>query len=139
MVAHDRYLAEDAAELVVVDYDPSSRSLILVGRRDRASSTIARSRTGTPTPRWRLPTSSCDETFRFPRFTCTPVECFAVVADWDVSAGRLTAWANFQGPFTLHGVAAAALGLRGDRLRLLTPPDSGGSFGIKSSVFATSC
>ncbi len=50
--------------------------------------------------------------------------------------GRLTAWANFQGPFTLHGVAAAALGLRGDRLRLLTPPDSGGSFGIKSSVLA---
>ena len=76
------------------------------------------------------------ETFRFPRFTCTPVECYAVVADWDATAGRLTAWANFQGPFTLHGVAAAALGLPGDRLRLLTPPDSGGSFGIKSSVFA---
>ena len=50
--------------------------------------------------------------------------------------GALTAWANFQGPFTLHGVAAAALGLPGDRLRLLTPPDSGGSFGIKSAVFA---
>ena len=84
----------------------------------------------------RAPTSSCGRRFTFPRFTCTPVECYAVVADWDATAGRLTAWANFQGPFTLHGVAAAALGLRGDRLRLLTPPDSGGSFGIKSSVFA---
>src|SRR6185436_15817641 len=42
----------------------------------------------------------------------------------------------FQGPFTLHGVAAAALGLRGSKLRLLTPPDSGGSFGIKASVLA---
>ena len=52
------------------------------------------------------------QTFHFPRFTCTPVECYAVVADWDATAGRLTAWANFQGPFTLHGVAAAALGLR---------------------------
>ena len=75
------------------------------------------------------------QTFHVPRFTCTPVECYAVVADWDATAGRLTAWANFQGPFTLHGVAAAALGLKGDRLRLLTPPDSGGSFGVKSSVF----
>ena len=75
------------------------------------------------------------ETFHVPRFTCLPVECYAVVADWDASAGRLTAWSNFQGPFTLHGVAAAALRLRGDRLRLITPPDSGGSFGIKSSVF----
>ncbi|HET9215049.1 MAG TPA: molybdopterin cofactor-binding domain-containing protein, partial [Gaiellaceae bacterium] len=69
-----------------------------------------------------------------PRFTCLPLECFGVVCDWDAAAGRLTAWVNFQGPFTLHGVAAAALGLRGDRLRLLTPPDSGGSFGIKAAV-----
>ena len=48
----------------------------------------------------------------------------------------LTAWANFQGPFTLHSVAAGALGLPGSKLRLITPPDSGGSFGIKSTVFA---
>jgi 2-furoyl-CoA dehydrogenase large subunit len=32
-------------------------------------------------------------------------------------------------------VAAAALGLPGSKLRLITPPDSGGSFGIKSAVF----
>src|SRR5207248_3644370 len=57
-----------------------------------------------------------------------------VIADW--RGDGLTAWANFQGPFTLHSVAAAALGLKGSKLRLITPPDSGGSFGIKSSVFA---
>ena len=58
------------------------------------------------------------------------------MADWSEAEQALTAWANFQGPFTLHGVAAAALGLRGNKLRLLTPPDSGGSFGIKSSVLS---
>ena len=105
-------------------------------RQQPTPCTTAASRTATSTARWRRPSSSCAQTFHFPRFTCTPVECYAVVADWDATAGRLTAWANFQGPFTLHGVAAAALGLKGDRLRLLTPPDSGGSFGIKSSVFA---
>ena len=42
-----------------------------------------------------------------------PSSATRVVADWDATAGRLTAWANFQGPFTLHGVAAAALGLQG--------------------------
>ena len=57
-----------------------------------------------------------------------------MVADW--RGDGLTAWANFQGPFTLHTVAAAALGLSGSKLRLITPPDSGGSFGIKASVFA---
>ena len=49
--------------------------------------------------------------FPFPRWSCTPVECYGVVADW--RGDSLTAWANFQGPFTLHSVAAAALGLKG--------------------------
>ena len=49
--------------------------------------------------------------------------------------GTLTAWSNFQGPFTLHSVAASALGLPGSRLRLITPPHSGGSFGIKATVY----
>jgi 2-furoyl-CoA dehydrogenase large subunit len=59
-----------------------------------------------------------------------------VIADWDSAAGSLTAWANFQGPFSLHSVAAAALGLAGSRLRLITPPDSGGSYGVKAAVYA---
>ena len=67
------------------------------------------------------------ERFRFPRWSCTPVECYGVVCDWDEASGTLTAWANFQGPFTLHSVAAAALGLPGSKLRLITPRDSGGS------------
>ena len=76
------------------------------------------------------------ERFRFPRWSCTPVECYGVVCDWNAAEGSLTAWANFQGPFTLHSVAAGALGLPGSKFRLITPPDSGGSFGIKSAVFA---
>ena len=43
--------------------------------------------------------------------------------------------ANFQGPFSLHPVMARALKVPGNRLRLRTPPDSGGSFGIKQGVF----
>ena len=135
VVATDRYLAEDAAELVEVDYDPLDAVLDPVAAaagavHDRSFSY------GDVDGAMAAADLVLRQTFTFPRFTCTPVECYAVVADWDATAGRLTAWANFQGPFTLHGVAAAALGLKGDRLRLLTPPDSGGSFGIKSSVFS---
>ncbi len=135
VVAADRYLAEDAAELVEVDYDPLDAVLDPVA----AAAGAVHDRTfsyGDVDGAMAAADLVLRQTFTFPRFTCTPVECYAVVADWDATAGRLTAWANFQGPFTLHGVAAAALGLKGDRLRLLTPPDSGGSFGIKSSVFA---
>jgi 2-furoyl-CoA dehydrogenase large subunit len=135
VVARDRYLAEDAAELVEVDYDPldavldpAAAAADAVHDRSFSYGDVDGAMAGAELV--------LRQTFHFPRFTCTPVECYAVVAEWEATAGRLTAWANFQGPFTLHGVAAAALGLKGDRLRLLTPPDSGGSFGIKSSVFA---
>ena len=44
---------------------------------------------------------------------------------------------ELPGPFTLHGVAAAALGLPAGKLRLVSPPDSGGSFGVKAGVFTS--
>ena len=72
------------------------------------------------------------ERFRHPRSSATPVECYGVIAHWQ--GGGVTAWANFQGPFTLHSVAAAALGIPGPKLRLLTPAESGGSFGTKAAV-----
>ena len=131
VVARDRYVAEDAAELVSVEYEPLDAVL------DPLESSAIHDRSfhyGDVDEALERADLVVRETFRVPRFTCMPVECFGVVCDWDEAAGRLTAWANFQGPFTLHGVAAAALGLRGDRLRLLTPPDSGGSFGIKAAV-----
>ena len=43
--------------------------------------------------------------------------------------------ANFQGPLAMHPVMALALGVPANRLRLKTPPDSGGSFGAKHAVF----
>jgi 2-furoyl-CoA dehydrogenase large subunit len=131
VVARDRYVAEDAAELVSVDYEPLDPLL------DPLEAPAIHDRSfhyGDVDEALERADLVVRETFRVPRFTCMPVECFGVVCDWDDAAGRLTAWANFQGPFTLHGVAAAALGLRGDRLRLLTPPDSGGSFGIKAAI-----
>jgi 2-furoyl-CoA dehydrogenase large subunit len=133
VVARDRYVAEDAAELVEVRYeplapvvDPSAADAIHERRfhYGDVDASLAEAHLVVRT------------TFRVPRFTCLPVECYGVVCDWDETGGRLTAWANFQGPFTLHGVAASALGLRGDRLRLLTPPDSGGSFGVKAAVLS---
>jgi len=132
VVARDRYIAEDALELIEVDYEPldpvmdpefgelvSDRSFSYgdVGEAFAQASVVVEGR------------------FHVPRWTCNPLETYGVVCDWDHGAGALTAWANFQGPFTLHSVAAAALGLRGSKLRLITPPHSGGSFGIKATVY----
>ena len=137
VVARDRYLAEDAAELVEVDYEPLEPVLDPVAAAAGDACVHDRSfHYGDVDEALAGADLVVRETFRFPRFTCAPVECYAVAARWSEAEQQLTAWSNFQGPFTLHGVAAAALRLRGSQLRLLTPPDSGGSFGIKSAVFA---
>ena len=133
VVAADRYVAEDALALIEVDYEPLPAAV------EPADGQVVSDRSfvyGDPDAAFADAHLVVQERFRFGRWTCAPLECYVVVADWDAARGALTAWANFQGPFTLHSVAAGALGLPGSRLRLLTPPDSGGSFGVKASVLA---
>jgi 2-furoyl-CoA dehydrogenase large subunit len=132
VVAKDRYVAEDALELIEVEYEPLEPVLAPeLGEvvSDRSF------RYGDPDEAFARADLVVGERFTFPRWTCCPVECYGVVAEWNEASGALTAWANFQGPFTLHSVAAGALGLPGTKLRLITPPDSGGSFGIKATVY----
>jgi 2-furoyl-CoA dehydrogenase large subunit len=132
VVAKDRYVAEDALEQIEVDYEPLDPVLDAEQGQVVSDRSFAYGDVDEAFDRAALVVS---ERFHVPRWSCTPVECYGVVAEWDESNGALTAWANFQGPFTLHSVAASALGLRGSKLRLITPPDSGGSFGIKASVY----
>jgi 2-furoyl-CoA dehydrogenase large subunit len=74
-------------------------------------------------------------TTEFPRLSFTPIECYVVVAQHNAAEGSYDVLANFQGPFSIHPVMARALRVPGPKLRLRIPPDSGGSFGIKLSVF----
>jgi 2-furoyl-CoA dehydrogenase large subunit len=137
VVARDRYVAEDALELIEVEYEPLEPVLDAEAAAGTEACVSDRTfRYGDVDAALARADLVVSERFRFPRWSCTPVECYGVVADWNQAEGALTAWANFQGPFTLHSVAAATLGLPGSKLRLITPPDSGGSFGIKSAVFA---
>jgi len=137
VVARDRYLAEDALELIEVEYEPLEPVLDAEVSADTSACVSDRSfHYGNVDAALAGADLVVSERFRSHRWSCTPVECYGVIADWNEAEGALTAWANFQGPFTLHSVAASALGLPGSKLRLITPPDSGGSFGIKSAVFA---
>jgi 2-furoyl-CoA dehydrogenase large subunit len=63
------------------------------------------------------------------------MECFVVVAEYRAADQTYDVLSNFQGPFSAHPVMARALKVPGSKLRLRTPADSGGSFGIKLSVF----
>ena len=55
------------------------------------------------------------------------LETMVAIADWDAD-GRLTMWSTTQVPFLYQRDLAAALGIGGDRVRVLQPP-VGGNFG----------
>jgi 2-furoyl-CoA dehydrogenase large subunit len=139
VVARDRYVAEDALDAIEVELDPLPP---LMDAREAAAApgpslvSDRRFTYGDPDAAFARADVVVRERFTFPRWTCAPIECAGVVARWDPGEESLTAWTNFQGPFTLHSVAAAALKLPGAKLRLVTPPDSGGSFGVKAAVYA---
>jgi 2-furoyl-CoA dehydrogenase large subunit len=147
VVAEDRYIAEDAAELVEVDYDP----LPGVARIDDAiapgapllfedaRSNVLATRTfryGDPERAFADAAQVVRLEYGFPRSFATPMETFGVIASFEASPDRFTVWSNFQGPYVLHPLMAGALRVPGNRLRLVTPQASGGSFGIKQAVFA---
>ncbi len=145
-VACDRYRAEDALDLIEVRYrqlpavvDPLAASapeaplLYPAANSNVISERIFRY--GDPESAFAVAAHRIRVDIRYPRNSCTPIETYGIVAEYDPSEGGYDVLANFQGPFSLHPVMARALKVPGNRLRLRTPPDSGGSFGVKQAIF----
>ena len=146
IIAQDRYVAEDACEKIQVEYQPLPAVVDPLKSVDgsapvlheKVGSNLVSDRTfvyGSPDDAFSSSDKRVAVTVRYPRNTCTPIECFVVVAEHDPIDGGYDVLANFQGPFTLHSVMALSLGVPANKLRLRTPPDSGGSFGVKQAVF----
>lgn len=147
VVARSRYLAEDAAEQVEVDYEPLPA---IVDPEEAAvqsnSPRVHEDLPGNVALHRHLvygdPASAFDQAdavvrrrFVFPKYSSTPLETYAVIAAWDSAEEALTVWSNFQGPFSMHPVVAQALRLTSNKLRFIVPPDIGGGFGIKTSIY----
>jgi 2-furoyl-CoA dehydrogenase large subunit len=146
VVAADRYKAEDAVDLIEVRYavlaaniDPlkalSADTPVL---HDGFGGNVASDRSfryGDPERAFAEAPHRVSIDIRYPRNSCTPIETYGVVADYDASEDAFDIIANFQGPFSIHAVISRALKVPGNRVRLRTPPDSGGSFGVKQGVF----
>ena len=146
VVARSRYLAEDAAEAVVVDYEPLpvvvdvERALLPDAPllHEAVGTNLAGHRRlvyGDPDRAFAEADVVIRERFRFPKYASTPIETYGVIARWDPAEETYTVWSNFMGPFVMHGLTARALGVPENRLRFVVAPDIGGSFGIKSSLY----
>ncbi|MFL4969728.1 MAG: xanthine dehydrogenase family protein molybdopterin-binding subunit [Xanthobacteraceae bacterium] len=146
VVAQDRYLAEDALDLIDVEYEalpavvdplaalePSAPVL-----HEGLGGNLASDRSfryGDPDHAFAQSPRRVSISVHYPRNSCTPIETYGVVAEYDAGADAYDVLANFQGPFSMHPVMARALKVPGNRFRLRTPPDSGGSFGVKQGIF----
>ena len=145
VVAAGRYEAEDALDLIEVDYealppvtDPvasleSDAPILHEGLRSNLASDRA-FRYGDPESAFAKAAHRISVSVRYPRNSCTPIETYGVVAEYDPAAEAYDVRANFQGPFSLHPVTARALKVPGNRERLRTPPASGGSVGDNQPV-----
>ena len=146
VVAESRYVAEDAAELVVVDYEPLAAVIDPIAACDKSAPllhkecktneiSVRKFSYGDTAAAFAAADARVALTVDFPRLSFTPIECYVVVAEYRPHDKSYDVMANFQGPFSTHPVMAKALRVPGTKMRLRIPPDSGGSFGIKLSVF----
>jgi 2-furoyl-CoA dehydrogenase large subunit len=146
VVARSRYLAEDAAEAVVVRYEPLP-AVVDVERalepdapvlHEAVGSNLAGHRRlvyGDPDGAFAQAEIVIRERFRYPKYSSTPIETYGVIARWEPLEGAYTLWSNFMGPFIMHPLTARVLGVPENKLRFIVPADIGGSFGIKSSMY----
>src|SRR5579871_363252 len=146
VVAANRYLAEDAVDLIDVRYavrpavvDPrAALDAAAPVLHDGFGGNVASDRSfryGDPESAFASAAHRVSIDISYPRNSCTPIETYGVVADYHPGEDAYDVLANFQGPFSIHAVLSRALKVPGNRLRLRTPPDSGGSFGVKQGVF----
>lgn len=154
VVAETRYLAEDALDLIKVDYEPlpavASLSCALEAAGPRAhaslSSNVIAERHfcyGDPGSAFAAAAQHVRVEVEYPRNIATPIECGVVIAEHLPPCesadehGSYEVTANFMGPMSLHTVMAMSLRVPANRLRLRYPRDVGGSFGTKQSLFPT--
>jgi carbon-monoxide dehydrogenase large subunit len=144
VVAENRYIAEDAAELVEVEYEPlpvvitpevaaraehlvhddvpgnvAAEMLQLVGDVDKALAAAPH--------RKRFH-------YRFERGAASPMEGRAVWARWSKSESKLTVYDSTQSPTSIRGGLAVLFGLPESSVDVIAP-DVGGGFGPKIMLF----
>ncbi|WP_213454349.1 xanthine dehydrogenase family protein molybdopterin-binding subunit [Rhizomonospora bruguierae] len=143
VVAESRYVAEDAVELIEVDYEVlpavSSTTAALAPDaprvHDELDDNVAIHVTqvaGEPEEALRTAPHRLSERFVIARGGGHSMECRGVAARYDVGTGQLTVWPSTQSPHYTRNMLAYFYGMDEDDVRVVVPRDSGGGFGPKA-------
>lgn len=146
VVAESRALAEDACDLVEVDYEvlPAVASaaaalapgapLVFEELGDNVAVHIVQ-RVGTPERAFATAAHTLRETFRVMRGGSHSMEGRGVVARYDEALDGFTVWDATQAPHAVRAMLANLFDLPEHRVRVIAPPDVGGGLGPKASVY----
>jgi len=145
VVADSRYIAEDALELIEVEYEP----LPVVSSLEAASAPDAPlvhedvpgniaahllQEVGNPDKTIANARHVVHEVLKMERGAAMPMECRGIVARWDTYEDMLTCWISTQGPIPIRNGLAAIFHLPEHKVRVIAP-DVGGGFGAKIMMF----
>ena len=145
VLARDRYVAEDAMELIEVDYAPLDVAVDPILAMDEDAPVLHQAHGSNLVSERTFDYGDVEQAFAsadhvvsintvYPRSLASPIECFGLIAEYDPHEDVYDVLTHFQGPFAIQPVMAMALQVPSSRLRIRTPPDSGGSFGVKQGV-----
>ena len=140
VIAESRYLAEDAADLVIVDYGElapvvdyvtatESDELVHAGLRGMSSGSWGWGGAQVDAAFANAP-HVVEETIYQQAYAAVPMETRGIVLEWASASGELTIWAATQAPNEVRAVCARVLGLPEHRIRVVMR-DTGGGFGQK--------
>ncbi len=144
VVADSRALAEDASELISVDYEPLPAVVSYEEALDPTRPALfpdldhnivyrSNSTFGDVDGAFAEADRVVSETFRQHRHANVPMETRGAVASYDPGSGELTYHAATQSPHGLRQALSLLIGQPADRLRVLCG-DVGGAFGLKGYV-----
>ncbi|MFE5484451.1 xanthine dehydrogenase family protein molybdopterin-binding subunit [Streptomyces sp. NPDC056527] len=145
VLAENRYLAEDALELVDVRYAPlpvlvdPEHALTEDATRlhedlpDNTAVAVA-TRVGHPEEAFAGAHAVVSERFEAHRYVASPIETRAISAQIDPYSGRLTVWSGTQTPHRLRDAIAHTLGLESAMVHVIAA-DVGGGFGQKGILY----
>ena len=145
IVAENRYIAEDAATKVDVDYDPLPASADCrdamapgapVAHRDADHNLLAEFNMeyGDVSGAFAAATHVFSESLWIPRGGSHSIECRGCVASFDCAADEVTLWSSTQMPHSFRTTFTDMTGHDENQLRVITP-DVGGGFGPKLVVY----
>lgn len=144
IVADNRYIAEDAAELVKVEYDVQPFVIDPETAMERDAPLVHPAYSSNVVWQRKFTWGDVEQVFtnapkkvkaryRWNRNSTVPLETFGVVAKWDVGNRILDVWASIQMPQYAEQIASA-LQIPLNGVRVHYDVDVGGSYGVKRGI-----